>query len=250
MLSKTELETTAKKVELNVKINHTKIFGDYCLFMRMISKNDRGIADQIDFGICKEQELEKLINNPHLPPKDVLEKRFYMLLKSSFKEDLRTDYHGTRNKLQDYMAKQSLGFMMEFAKTETKTNYFLAEYISGPDEFIDVESGVVLARSYTVDYINGHLHDSYYDLEQAAELLKKRRDVKLGGDLEKNFIQEIPYYNQFVAQKFIEFTWQPTQEDFNKMRESGVSSTNDVYDYIMNVLLKLTKNEKKEGDDD
>ena len=218
--------------------------------MRMIFKTNNGNADQIDFGICTEQELEKLMDNPHLPPKSVLEKHNYMLLHSSFKEDLRTDYHGTRNKLQNYMAKQSIGFMMAFAKTETKNDYFLAEYVSGPDEFIDVQTGVALARSYTVDYINGHLHSNEYDLKQVASALKNRGDVKLEGDLEKDFIQEIPYYNQFVAKNFIEFTWQPTQDEFNKMKEKGISSTNDVYAYIMNELLKLEKKEKQEGDDD
>ena len=71
------------------------------------------------------------------------------------------------------------------------------------------------------DYINGCFSNEYYNLEECLAILEQRKDVVIKENKYGKKIVDVPYYNQNEEEnrRYIEFCWQPTNEDWNKIAD-------------------------------
>lgn len=102
-------------------------------------------------------------------------------------------------------------------------------------EIYDLE-GVPYPKAIHFDYMpsGGYITNKYYDLEKVKETLLKRDDILFSNDFPwtkpyrkiDNLIQGIPHYN---AEKndthFIRFIWQPTREQYLKVKKKDPFAT-------------------------
>lgn len=74
--------------------------------------------------------------------------------------------------------------------------------------------GSYITVGVLMDYMNGNVSESHYDLEKLLIFLKNRNDIVFVNDAK---IEQIPYYNNEEGRsETINFTWYPNEEDYNK----------------------------------
>ncbi len=89
--------------------------------------------------------------------------------------------------------------------------------------------GSVYPKAIHFTYIRGMVQNGRYDLKASLEILKARTDILWGMGEDRSYswkpvepgpkIHAVPYYNVSEGcSSYLDFTWQPTQEDWDKVK--------------------------------
>lgn len=114
--------------------------------------------------------------------------------------------------LKDFLIVQPYSYVLEHGEQSV----VLLHIDGGNNQYINLENKKVpLARYF--DYTHG-INNGFYDLNLALAKLQARNDIEIVPDKMGNLIQDIPYYNaEKYKDKFIEFIWHPSYEDYNSV---------------------------------
>ena len=233
------VEKTNKTIMAKQEIETVKFNDIFSLY-----KVTTTVGEQVSIktGICENTELEDLKNTPETFNSE--NTKGYYIFKKETPEIVRTDFHEFSKNFAEYNMKV-LELMNNIENLGDFSDYVILKYDTYTDLLYEYGKETAMPKSIYFDYINGCFSNEYYNLEECLTILKSRTDIKIFTDKHGygRLIQDVPYYNQNENnnRQFIDFVWQPTQEDWEKV-------VNNIKDYnrCETILKKVFKFERKE----
>ena len=231
------VEKTNKTVMAKQEIETVK-FNDIFSLYKVTTTVGEQVAVKV--SICLNSELEDLKNTPETFNSE--NTKGYYIFKKETPEIIRTDFHEFQKNFANYNVKV-LDLMNNIETIEDFSDYVILKYDTYTDLIYEYGKETPIPKSIYFDYINGNFSNEYYDLEECLIELEKRADVVIKTDRQGKKIIYVPYYNQNENddRQFIDFVWQPTQEDWEKI----VPNMKD-YNRCETILKKVFNFERKE----
>lgn len=230
------VEKTNKTVMAKQEIETVK-FNDIFSLYKVTTTVGEQVA--VKASICLNSELEDLQNTPETFNSE--NTKGYYIFKKETPEIIRTDFHEFSKNFAEYNVKV-LELMNNIETIEDFSDYVILKYDTYTDLIYEYGKETPIPKSIYFDYINGNFSNEYYNLEECLIELEKRTDVVIKTDRQGKKIIYVPYYNQNENddRQFIDFVWQPTQEDWEKI----VPNMKD-YNRCETILKKVFNFERK-----
>lgn len=222
----------------HLSVEHKEIKDDICVFKITLDHNHIVIYDTI--RLCYKLELEDLyndtfkfidkINNEHRKLDN------YQFCKSDIKEIYRKN--GMNSLGQEYfISKEDV-----FNDNVNIKDLSLLMFDLYTENIYEYGCDIPLPKSVHFDYMSGNVDNGHYVLEEVLKILENRNDVIINEDKYTFKIREIPYYNiSGDKDKYIDFNWIPTDEDWKKYVESEYFNKYNRYDYILDEIIGLRR---------
>ncbi len=206
-------------------IDTVPIVGDYVAYRERICIG--GGLPQEKEGVTTNQMIWVQLDEPIVNVKTTLRKHVegeYALYKSSLRETVRTTLwssEGFTKQWEESLIKNPYTYITE--KGMEGVELLCASWY---DHNLYDLGKVVQPKAMHFDYINAHMNNRCYNLEEVVKVLEKRNDIvwlDSRRPWERNSddrIFNIPYYNAEEGYThYLEFMWTPTDEDFAKVRD-------------------------------
>jgi hypothetical protein len=227
-----------KTIEFNTKkeIEYKEILtvndGSICAYKNTVYIN--GKEEYLNEGICYLKDLLELKDNKGLPGIDL----------TVYKKDVENVFiNNSPNNIHFYEKIKPLKIDNPYTYIENNTDWGLYSISFSSNSIYDYNKEE-LPKGIYFDYINGHISNDVFDLEDMLEKLQKRKDIKFAKDEDK--ILEIPYYNrERDRNRYLKFIWTPNKEDYDTIKNLNHHSR---YENIIKRILCIA--EKEDGKED
>lgn len=226
-----------KKEIVDISIRHKQILNDICVYQVKINFGNIVLNNII--RLCYASELKILYSNPIAFSKKksrILDD--YSLFKSNIKEAMRENLKNMSNEEYVLAMEDILDEKVDIS------NVILGKIDLYTDNFYEYGNNIPIPKSVNFDYTNGNIDNAHYNLEEVLKFLENRKDITINRDKYTFAIHDIPHYNThyntyYNRDKYIDFTWHPTDEDWNKYVNSEYFEKWYRHDYIANEILGL-----------
>ncbi len=228
-------------------IDYVPIMGDYVAYRERVYTGG-GLPVETE-GITIKQMIEKIeLKEPVMAINTVLRegiKGKFALYKPAIREIVRTVLWGSED-----FNKQCEEFLVL-----TPYTYFTDYGMEGVEllclswydhNLYDINK-VIQPRAMYFNYIDAHMNNRCYNLEEVVQVLEARDDIEWLDSRHpwereyKGRIMKIPYYNTEEGYTHcIEFMWKPTEEDFAKVRPY-MTNSHGRHDAVCREIFGLTK---------
>ena len=220
-----ELHFSNINYNINIQISLIPIAPNWFAYKRTKTQSSNH-KENIDCGLCKNINIEKLTTDPFYKPEHLDEGKNVFLVRRQFLEDYRFNVNSQKNK-EYFPTNLYTALKLEWTENfvllrEEKENlyYNLTDEKKVPKEII-----------FSLDTYP--ITEKDYDLEEILEILSKREDIYFTKTDTKIKISS--------GIKYISFSWIPTDKDWEDYINAISGNKENEYKYILDEILQLPK---------
>lgn len=242
-----EVIKLTKRAHLDLNLRYKQVKNDICIYQVQLIVD--GIILRNIIRLCYASELKELCNNTitfsNTKHRDL---DSYLFFKSDIKEAMRENLKNMSNEKYVLAMEDILDEKVDIS------NAILGKIDLYTDNFYEYGNNIPIPKSVNFDYTNGDIDNAHYNLEEVLKFLENRKDITINRDKYTFAIHDIPHYNTHYStyynrDKYIDFTWHPTDEDWNKYVNSEYFEKWYRYDYIANEIIGLKQYLKENNND-
>lgn len=219
------------------EIAYLPIIGKYVAFKEIVTTEGKSYINQ---GITQKSVIDEVTST-----KVIKHEHNLFMFPKSFAEEIN------KKTFPDWEQEfEKLYINKPYDAIEQGNDVVLLTFKSNDHTIRDLDDNLMPVAMF-FDYIQGHITNDRYDLNEVYKILQDRNDIEFILDKKKKegVIKDIPYYNADLERfACIEFIWHPTTEDFNTIREQLKKRHTDRWNIIRENIFKFPKKERNNVD--